>query len=136
MTVNFSLLALDQIVNNAATLRHMSRGQFSVMKLSVSSIVTWQRERSRSQDWARKHRVAQVRLATVASGGLISARRRSVRRDLSKRPTVAFDVLVPETTKQRSGDPEISRIALATGLQQSQRNRTLERFHQPCSGSL
>ena len=30
MTVNFSLLALDQIVNNAATLRHMSGGQCSV----------------------------------------------------------------------------------------------------------
>ncbi|MGE5115521.1 MAG: alpha-ketoacid dehydrogenase subunit beta [Betaproteobacteria bacterium] len=29
MTVNFSLLALDQIVNNAATLRHMSGGQVS-----------------------------------------------------------------------------------------------------------
>ena len=30
MTVNFSLLALDQVVNNAATLRHMSGGQISV----------------------------------------------------------------------------------------------------------
>jgi len=30
MTVNFSLLALDQIVNNAATIRHMSGGQFNV----------------------------------------------------------------------------------------------------------
>jgi pyruvate/2-oxoglutarate/acetoin dehydrogenase E1 component len=30
MTVNFSLLALDQIVNNAATLGHMSGGQFHV----------------------------------------------------------------------------------------------------------
>lgn len=30
MTVNFSLLALDQIVNNAATIRHMSGGQFGV----------------------------------------------------------------------------------------------------------
>jgi len=30
MTVNFSLLALDQIVNNAATLRHMTGGQASV----------------------------------------------------------------------------------------------------------
>ena len=30
MTVNFSLLALDQIVNTAATLRHMSGGQFRV----------------------------------------------------------------------------------------------------------
>ncbi len=30
MTVNFSLLALDQILNNAATLHHMSGGQISV----------------------------------------------------------------------------------------------------------
>lgn len=30
MTVNFSLLALDQIVNNAATLHHMSGGAFHV----------------------------------------------------------------------------------------------------------
>ena len=30
MTCNFSLLALDQIVNNAATIRHMSGGQFNV----------------------------------------------------------------------------------------------------------
>ena len=30
MTVNFSLLALDPLINTAATLRHMSGGQFSV----------------------------------------------------------------------------------------------------------
>jgi pyruvate dehydrogenase E1 component beta subunit len=30
MTCNFSLLALDQIINNAATLLHMSGGQFNV----------------------------------------------------------------------------------------------------------
>ena len=30
MTVNFSLLALDQILNTAATVRHMSAGQFGV----------------------------------------------------------------------------------------------------------
>jgi len=30
MTVNFSMLALDQILNNAATIRHMSGGQFSI----------------------------------------------------------------------------------------------------------
>ncbi len=30
MTVNFSLLALDQIVNTASAMRHMSNGQFSV----------------------------------------------------------------------------------------------------------
>ena len=30
MTINFSLLAMDQIVNNAATLQHMSGGQLNV----------------------------------------------------------------------------------------------------------
>jgi pyruvate dehydrogenase E1 component beta subunit len=30
MTVNFSLLALDQILNNAATILHMSGGQFNI----------------------------------------------------------------------------------------------------------
>jgi pyruvate dehydrogenase E1 component beta subunit len=30
MTVNFSMLAMDQILNNAATLRHMSGGQLNV----------------------------------------------------------------------------------------------------------
>jgi pyruvate dehydrogenase E1 component beta subunit len=30
MTVNFSMLALDQVVNNAAVMRHMSGGQFEV----------------------------------------------------------------------------------------------------------
>ena len=30
MTCNFSLLALDQIMNNAATIPHMSGGQFAV----------------------------------------------------------------------------------------------------------
>jgi pyruvate dehydrogenase E1 component beta subunit len=30
MTINFSLLALDQIMNNAATILHMSGGQFNV----------------------------------------------------------------------------------------------------------
>jgi pyruvate dehydrogenase E1 component beta subunit len=30
MTVNFSMLVLDQVVNNAAALRHMSAGQFGV----------------------------------------------------------------------------------------------------------
>jgi pyruvate/2-oxoglutarate/acetoin dehydrogenase E1 component len=30
MTCNFSLLSLDQIMNNAATIRHMSGGQFTV----------------------------------------------------------------------------------------------------------
>ena len=35
MTSNFSLLALDQIMNNAATLLHMSGGQFNVPVVSA-----------------------------------------------------------------------------------------------------
>ena len=30
MSVNFSLLCMDQIVNNAATIQHMSGGQFNI----------------------------------------------------------------------------------------------------------
>ena len=30
MTINFTLLAMDQIVNHAAKLRYMSNGQFSI----------------------------------------------------------------------------------------------------------
>jgi pyruvate/2-oxoglutarate/acetoin dehydrogenase E1 component len=30
MTINFSMLAMDQVLNNAATLRYMSGGQFSI----------------------------------------------------------------------------------------------------------
>jgi pyruvate dehydrogenase E1 component beta subunit len=40
MTVNFSMLALDQIVNTAAMLRHMSGGQFSapvVVRMSTGA---------------------------------------------------------------------------------------------------
>lgn len=37
MTSNFSLLALDQIMNNAATLLHMSGGQFNVPVVASAS---------------------------------------------------------------------------------------------------
>ena len=38
MTVNFSLLALDQILNNAATLLHMSGGQLAVPRLEEGPV--------------------------------------------------------------------------------------------------
>jgi len=41
MTVNFSLLALDQIVNNAATLRHMSGGGKQVGAQHSHSLEGW-----------------------------------------------------------------------------------------------
>ena len=36
MTVNFSLLALDQIINNAATLRHMSVQNFKEARFFIN----------------------------------------------------------------------------------------------------
>ena len=44
MTVNFSLLALDQILNNAATLRHMSGGQLDVplvVRIPTGPVGSW-----------------------------------------------------------------------------------------------
>lgn len=52
MTVNFSLLALDQIVNNAATLRHMSGGQISVpLVIRISCGIGKQLAAQHSHSW-------------------------------------------------------------------------------------
>jgi pyruvate dehydrogenase E1 component beta subunit len=51
MTVNFSLLALDQIVNNAATIRHMSGGQFNiplVVRMATGAGRQWGAQHSHS----------------------------------------------------------------------------------------
>lgn len=52
MTVNFSLLAMDQIINNAATLRHMSGGQISVpLVIRMSCSVGRQLAAQHSHSW-------------------------------------------------------------------------------------
>lgn len=52
MTVNFSLLALDQIVNNAATLLHMSGGQVNVpVVIRISSGIGKQLAAQHSHSW-------------------------------------------------------------------------------------
>lgn len=52
MTVNFSLLAMDQIVNNAATLQHMSGGQLHVpLVIRMSSGVGRQLGAQHSHSW-------------------------------------------------------------------------------------
>ena len=52
MTVNFSLLALDQIVNNAATLRHMSGGQITIpLVIRMSCGVGRQLAAQHSHSW-------------------------------------------------------------------------------------
>ncbi|TPE46223.1 alpha-ketoacid dehydrogenase subunit beta [Pontibacter mangrovi] len=52
MTVNFSLLALDQIANNAATLLHMSGGQFNVpLVIRMSAGIGRQLAAQHSHSW-------------------------------------------------------------------------------------
>ncbi len=52
MTVNFSLLALDQIINNAATLLHMSGGQISVpIVIRISCGIGRQLAAQHSHSW-------------------------------------------------------------------------------------
>jgi pyruvate dehydrogenase E1 component beta subunit len=52
MTVNFSLLAMDQIVNNAATLLHMSGGQLNVpVVIRISSGIGRQLAAQHSHSW-------------------------------------------------------------------------------------
>lgn len=52
MTVNFSLLAFDQIVNNAATLLHMSGGQLNVpVVIRISSGIGRQLAAQHSHSW-------------------------------------------------------------------------------------
>lgn len=52
MTVNFSLLAMDQIVNNAATLQHMSGGQLHVpLVIRMSSGIGRQLGAQHSHSW-------------------------------------------------------------------------------------
>jgi pyruvate dehydrogenase E1 component beta subunit len=52
MTVNFSLLALDQIINNAATLLHMSGGQINVpLVIRMNSGIGNQLAAQHSHSW-------------------------------------------------------------------------------------
>lgn len=52
MTVNFSLLALDQIINNAATLLHMSGGHFNVpVVIRISCGIGRQLAAQHSHSW-------------------------------------------------------------------------------------
>ena len=68
MTVNFSLLALDQIVNNAATLLHMSGGQFNVpVVIRISCGIGRQLAAQHSHSW--EPMFAQVPGLKVLSAG-------------------------------------------------------------------
>jgi pyruvate dehydrogenase E1 component beta subunit len=91
MTVNFSLLALDQIVNHAALLRHMSAGQLSVpmvlrMTTGAGRSVAAQHSHSLEGWYASVPGLKVVAPATVADAkGLLAA----AIRDLD--PVVVFE---------------------------------------------
>lgn len=79
MTINFSLLAFDQIVNTAATLRHMSGGQISVplvvrMTSGAGRGVAAQHSHSLEGWYAHVPGIKVVTPATVADArGLLTA---------------------------------------------------------------
>src|SRR5512146_889729 len=80
MTVNFSLLALDQIVNNAATLRHMSGGQFSIpltVRMATGAGRQWGAQHSHSLEGWYAHipgiKVLTPGTVTDARGMLLTA---------------------------------------------------------------
>ena len=84
MTVNFSLLALDQILNNAATLRYMSGGQFHVplvIRMTTGAGRQLAAQHSHSLDGWYAH-IPGIKVLTPATvddahGMLLAARRRS-----------------------------------------------------------
>ena len=76
MTVNFSLLALDQILNTAATIRHMSGNQFGVPLV--------------------------IRMATGAGRQLAAQHSHSLEGWYAHIPGIK--VLAPATTRGRAGD--------------------------------
>jgi pyruvate dehydrogenase E1 component beta subunit len=69
MTVNFSLLALDQIVNHAATLLHMSGGQFNVplvIRMSTGAGLQLAAQHSHSLEGWMAH-IPGIRIVTPAT---------------------------------------------------------------------
>jgi len=115
MTVNFSLLALDQIVNNAATLRHMSGGQFGVplvvrMATGGGRQLAAQHSHSLECWYAHIPGIKVLTPATVAdAGGLLLAALKE------PDPVLIFEhaTLYPQEGESEDGTPmEIGRAAL------------------------
>ena len=115
MTVNFSLLALDEIVNTAATLRHMSGGQFAV------PVVIRMATGAGRQLAAQHSHSLEVWYAHVP-GLRCSRRRRSPMRAACSRPALADPdpVLIFEharSTAWRASCPSRRRRSTSSALQ-------------------
>lgn len=99
MTVNFSLLALDQIVNNAATLSHMSGGQFSVpvvIRMATGSGRQLAAQHSHSWEGWYAH-IPGIRILTPSTSGDAYAAVRGALRDPN--PVLIFEHVMLYSTK-------------------------------------
>ncbi|NBB84015.1 MAG: alpha-ketoacid dehydrogenase subunit beta [Alphaproteobacteria bacterium] len=116
MTVNFSLLALDQIVNNAATLRHMSGGQVGVpvvIRMATGAGKQLAAQHSHSLEGWYAHVPG---LKVLAPATLEDARGMLAPALADPDPVVIFEHVMLYTTAGRLADPppavDIARAAI------------------------
>lgn len=111
MTVNFSLLALDQIINNAATMLHMSGGQFNVpVVVRISCGIGRQLAAQHSHSW--EPMFAQVPgLKVVAAGTHADARGMLLTALKDPDPVIIF-----EYTSQLNMEAELPETAGAVDI--------------------
>ena len=141
MTVNFSLLALDQIVNGAATLRHMSGGQLEVplvIRMATGagrqlaaqhshSLENWYAHvpgpaRPRAGDRRRRARHARDRAARARSGDPVRARP-ALRASRTSSPAARRSISIA----RRSAGPATTRRSSPTAARCPARSRRRRR---------
>lgn len=91
MTVNFALLALDQIINNAATLNHMSGGQIELpVIIRITTGATRQLAAQHSHDFSGWFaHIVGIRVLSAAT--VMDARYMLIETLKSKIPTIIFE---------------------------------------------
>jgi len=110
MTVNFSLLALDQIVNNAATLLHMSGGQLNVpVVIRIGCGIGRQLAAQHSHSW--EPLFAHIPGLIVLSAGTHDDARNMLKAALkSPDPVIIFEytVLLNNEAETKNGDRDVN----------------------------
>jgi pyruvate dehydrogenase E1 component beta subunit len=119
MTVNFSLLAMDQIVNNAATLLHMSGGQLNVpVVIRMSCGIGKQLAAQHSHSWEPFY-AAIPGLIVLSAGTHDDARRMLLPALRSPDPVIIF-----EYTNMLNMEGEISAEANEVDITKAKIRRT------------
>jgi pyruvate dehydrogenase E1 component beta subunit len=114
MTVNFSLLALDQIVNHAAALRHMSGGQLAV-PLVVRMATGGGRQLAAQHSHSLEGWYAHVPGLTVAAPATVTDARGMLAAALRMPdPVILFEhaTLYPLEGEVEAGDVDLARAAV------------------------